>query len=270
MSDGLVDTAGRVETPEHIAFEFRLAGPWRRMVAYAIDVFVRSVVLAVAAVLLTVTSLASGLEELFAANGALLTLAYFGIEWFYMVIFEWLWNGQTPGKRTLGLRVLKEGGFPIGLQDALLRNLLRAADLFPPLTPLFGIPAPSYLVGMLVAASDAKFRRLGDLVAGTIVVVEEPVRLRRPAPVDPPPTAAELALVPVAPRLSVEEKRTLDAFLRRFRLIHPARREELCEPWARALAARYGAPEQQSWARYLQLVYARLTERSASSRKGPP
>ncbi len=259
-----IDTSTRVETPEHIAFEFRLAGPWRRLGAYAIDFAIRAAIFAVAIYVLFLSLAVIGaFGDFLDAHVALLLLGYFALEWFYMAGFEWAWSGLTPGKKATGIRVVREGGFPIGLREAVLRNLLRAADLFPPLSPVLVLPLPSYLVGAAVAFSDRRFRRLGDLVAGTFVVVEEPARLRSPAPVEPPPTVEELALVPPHPRLSIEEKKTLDAFLRRFRTLHPARREELCARYSRHLQKRLGVTPQKSAARFLQLVYARLGETTA-------
>lgn len=255
MADQLIDTTTRVETPEHIAFEFRVAGPWRRGVAYVIDLVIRVTLFFVLAVLLVLATALSPFDELSKTPMAVLLLAYFVTEWFYFVLFEWLWSGLTPGKKALGLRVVREGGLPVTLPDALLRNLLRAADLLPPLGPM-----PSYLVGGLVSASDVRFRRLGDLAAGTFVVVEEPSRLQAPAPVEPPPTPDELRAMPAHLRLKVEERKTLDAFMRRWRSLHPARREEVCEAYARDLARRLALPPPVSGARFLQLVYARLTE----------
>jgi uncharacterized RDD family membrane protein YckC len=268
MAADSIDTATRIETPEHIAFEFRLAGPWRRCWAYGVDLLVRTVffvgLVAVSLMALAVT----GFGDFVLAHAALLLLLYFALEWFYFVLFEWLWDGRTPGKKLAGLRVVKEGGYPIGASDAFLRNLLRAADFLPPYALPGFFPLPTYLLGALVSGSDLKFRRLGDLAAGTIVIVEEPARLRAPAPVEPPPTAAESQLVPPHPRLSVEEKRTLDAFLRRFRTINPARREELCETFARHLERRLGVAKQPSGARFLQLVYARLSQGASPLRRG--
>lgn len=258
----LIDTATRVETPEHIAFEFRLAGPWRRGVAYLIDLSLRVVAFFVLAIVLALASAMAPIEELANAPMALLLLLYFVAEWFYFVLFEWLWDGLTPGKKALGLRVVKDGGLPIALPDALLRNLLRGADFLPPVFMF-----PTYLVGALVSASDGKFRRLGDLAAGTLVVVEEPTSLRQPAPVEPPPLPSELALIPAHLRLKIEEKKTLDAFMRRWRTLHPARREEVCEAWARHLARRLGVPAPKSGARFLQLVYARLSESAGNPRR---
>jgi uncharacterized RDD family membrane protein YckC len=268
MATDAIDTSACIETPEHIEFEFRIAGPWRRGWAYLIDLVIRvSVFLILGFILLLASTVFHTVKDIGGASEGVALIAYFGFEWFYFVLFEWLWNGRTPGKRALGLRVVKEGGYPIGPQDAFLRNLLRGADLMPPLLPL-GLPVPTYLVGILACAADGRFRRLGDMVAGTMVVVDEPVRLRAPAPVEPPASVDELAVIPAHPRLSVDERKTLDAFMRRFRLIHPARREEICLDFARVLARRLGSPEPESGARYLQLVYARLAQAADPIRRG--
>src|SRR4051812_4558498 len=116
------------------------------MLAYLVGLALRCVLMFAGGIGLLLSSAVAGGSGLVEGSGALMLLAYFGIEWFYTVLFEWLWNGQTPGKKALGLRVIKEGGFPIGIRDALLRNLLRAADLFPTLTLVFGVPLPSYLI----------------------------------------------------------------------------------------------------------------------------
>lgn len=263
-TDGLIDTSGRIETPEHITFEYRLAGPWRRLWAYVIDACLRLMLLMLLLFGLLFTAAATSVESMMDANAGLYLVAYFVIEWFYFVLFEWLWNGQTPGKRALALRVVRDGGYPVGFRESFLRNLLRGADLLPPVSMVM----PTYLVGALVSFSDARFRRLGDLAAGTMVVAEEPARLRTPVPVQPPPLPAELARVPANPRLSVEEKRTLEAFLRRFHTLHPDRREELCGPYARHLAARLGSPPPESGARFLQLVYVRMAEAAAPVKRG--
>ena len=265
MDAEVIDTATRIETPEHIEFEFRIAGPWRRCWAYAIDLILRMVIMTAAVFLMSLSIFVfTGFDDLLEAHAGLMLLTYFVVEWFYYVLFEWLRNGCTPGKTAVGLRVVKEGGFPINLQDALLRNLLRAADLLPTVP---GVLFPTYLVGILVSANDPRFRRLGDLVAGTMVIAEEPARLKDPVLIDPPPQPQELASVPPHPRLNIEEKRTIDAFMRRFRMIHPDRREELCRGYAEKLAKRLGAPVPRSGARFLQLVYARMAEAATPLRR---
>jgi uncharacterized RDD family membrane protein YckC len=268
--DSPVDTVARIETPEHVGFEFRVAGPWRRGSAYLLDAIARVIVIVVAgiAVELLAASIGRSLKDVLQAQQALGLLLFFVIEWFYYVLFEWLWNGQTPGKRALGLRVVKDGGYPIGLQDALLRNLVRAADLMPPFLPL-GELFPTYFVGVASSSADPRFRRLGDMVAGTIVIIDDRDRgfLKAAVPVEPPPTPAELAMIPPHPQLAIEERRTIEAFIRRFRTISPARREEICIEYAEVLARRLGAPPPRSGARFLQLVYDRLSQATKPFRR---
>jgi hypothetical protein len=106
------------------------------------------------------------------ASWGVLLLALFVMEWGYGFAFEAFWNGQTPGKRVFRLRVIKEGGYTIGVHEALVRNFLRAADAL----PVF------YGVGLVAMLSTARLQRLGDLAAGTMVVREPRHRLRRETP----------------------------------------------------------------------------------------
>lgn len=94
----------------------------------------------------------------------------FAIYWGYFAIFETLWQGQTPGKRVAGIRVIKESGRPINAFEAIGRNLMRAVDAMP------GI----YGVGLVCMMLNRQSRRLGDFVAGTVVVHEKPTEEVRP------------------------------------------------------------------------------------------
>ena len=158
-----LDTTIDVETPEHIRFRYRAAGPARRALAYLLDLLVRAVIGTVLALVAQTLGLLTNLG----ASGGLLLLVLFALEWGYYVVFESLWSGRTVGKRALNLRVVREGGHPVTFVDSLLRNLLRAADFLPVM----------YVLGALVMIGDSRFRRLGDRVAGTQVVVEEPTQV---------------------------------------------------------------------------------------------
>lgn len=163
-----------IATPDHVSLEFEFAGAGSRFAAYLLD-FLYSVLLMIGLVLLMLFTSASGLREIqltFRGAGgwmqswssALLILVLFAIHWGYYVFFEGLWRGTTPGKRSLGIRVIRQDGLPIGFREAALRNLLRVADMLPP---------PCYILGGAVAHFDRHGRRLGDMVAGTFVVVEK-------------------------------------------------------------------------------------------------
>lgn len=162
MKHAPLDNAVEIVTPENIAFRYRVAGPFRRLPAYVIDLGIR-----IGACLLgsIVAGLALAFLQMPGLGGATFFVLWFAFAWLYGGVFEALWNGQTPGKRLLGLRVLTIEGQPISGWQAVLRNVLRAVDL---------LPIYTYQVGLLAMMMNRRFQRLGDLAAGTMVVVEEP------------------------------------------------------------------------------------------------
>lgn len=185
-----------IRTPENIELRYALAGPGSRAAAYFIDLLLMFGVgqllvnLLIYAVMLLLTFLGAE-REMWA--GALATLLLFGLYNGYFILLEWLLNGQTPGKRLIHIRVIKQGGYALRFFDTLLRNLLRVIDFI----PLF------YGVGLLSLLVTRNSQRLGDLVAGTLVVYQEPVQtgsllldLPEPSKTEPPLTAAQVALIP--------------------------------------------------------------------------
>jgi hypothetical protein len=196
--------------------------------------------------LMMVVGMALGVSAKEASMGVMLVIA-FVLEWGYYVVWETVWSGASPGKRALGLRVVKEEGYPIGFIDSLLRNLLRAADFLP----------AGYVLGGLIMAGDGRFRRLGDRVAGTMVVVEERGRVAEPILLMPPAKPAELEALPQRPPLSAAELEALEIFLRRTDL-GPARRHELAGMIAPALAKRMGV-RCDDFVRFLGLVHHRAS-----------
>jgi uncharacterized RDD family membrane protein YckC len=157
-----------IRTPENIELSYALAGPGSRAAAYLLDLLFMT---AVAQMLLNLVAYLFGmLLTVMGVNSELwvvgvMTLLSFALYNTYFIIFEWLWNGQTPGKRLLHIRVIKHGGYSIRFFDMLLRNLLRVIDFL----PLF------YGVGLISLLLTRDSQRLGDLVAGTLVVYQEPV-----------------------------------------------------------------------------------------------
>lgn len=244
-----LDTVAEIETPEHIRFRYPLAGPGRRMVAYGVDLLIRVVLVLIVGLILQMSTMF--LFDGF-STGAVLVLV-FAVEWGYYVLFESLWSGRTPGKRAMHLRVVKEGGYPTGFLDIALRNLLRAADFLPAF----------YAIGLGVMGLDPRFRRLGDMIAGTVVIVEDHARLAHALVVDPPPTAAELAGLPARPDLGTADLEALDLFLRRVGTLNPAREQELAEIVAPVFARRLGGLRYDSPVRFLALLYLRATRRGA-------
>ena len=189
----MTDTLLLVETPEKISFQYQLVGPFRRAIAYALDLLF-SVVGYTAIVILVAlffgflgtwlqgTVVGSIINALGQISGAIILVGYFLVYWFYGAVMEARYNGQTLGKMITKHRVLSHDGHAIDVVQALLRNFFRLLDLFPiipiPLLSLnFGadVPAivPTGLFGLATMAISGNFRRLGDLVAGTMVVVDE-------------------------------------------------------------------------------------------------
>ena len=238
-----LDTTAQVETPEHIRFDYPLAGPMRRAAAYLIDLLIRIGVMVVIGILLFFIDAATGLDGM--SMGAIMVI-YFALDWFYYVLFETLWSGRSPGKRAMRLRVVGQDGRSLTVLDSVLRNLLRAADFLP-----FG-----YAVGLVIMGVDPMFRRFGDLVAGTVVVIEEPGRISERLHLHPPPTPEEYAGLPAKVDLSREELEAIELFLRRRGTLAPLRELELAEMIAPLIARRLQA-RYQNPVRFLGLVYAR-------------
>jgi len=247
--DDPLDNTADVETPERIRFRYHVAGPVRRALAYLMDLAIRLVVL------LTTAALTTGIGGMRASRGLWLVLL-FVLDWGYGVLFESLWNGQTPGKRALGLRVVKDGGYPVGFIDAFLRNLLRAADFLP----------VGYVLGLLSMAGDRSFRRIGDRVAGTMVVIETGSAIDAAVTLVPPATLAELAEIPHRPPVRPEEIDAIELFLRRTRLSAP-RARELAEIVTPVLAARMNLRAGDP-VRFLGLLYQRALGLRVLRREG--
>jgi uncharacterized RDD family membrane protein YckC len=175
-----------VRTPENIELSYALAGPGSRAAAYLLDLLVMAVVSQ-----LTVNLLVLAFAAIFKALGlesglwisAVVGLFGFTLYNGYFILLEWLWNGQTPGKRMLHIRVIKQGGYALRFFDTLLRNLLRVIDFL----PLF------YGVGLISLLFTRDSQRVGDLVAGTLVVYQEPVETDSLLPDLSAPEESELA-----------------------------------------------------------------------------
>ena len=190
-----------IDTPEQIGLEYTLASAGSRFLAVALDTALQILMFLALVLILVGVRLAagSGLAAWATWVQAGVVLVSFLLMYGYFAAFEAMWNGQTPGKRRIGLRVISVSGRPITAIDAILRNLLRIVDSIP------GI----YAVGLVSVFLTARNQRLGDLVAGTVVVHEGALR-RRGAPA----TATRAASLGAA-RLEPREIEAMEAFLRR-------------------------------------------------------
>ena len=203
----MLDTLRAVHTPEGVDLHLPVAGPLLRAVAWGIDAMIRLAVVISAAA-------AFGMMESTGVGWYLVAL--FVVLWLYPVVFEAMWNGQTPGKRAMRLRVVRDDGAPVGWLGAFVRNLLRTVDMLP-----FG-----YAIGVASGLLDPWGRRLGDLVAGTVVVhvptlpvqaqmhasdgIEAPILA---VPLRPAEQAALIAFGERAPALTLERQEELSDLL---------------------------------------------------------
>ena len=256
-----LDTDVAIETPEHIVFHYRIAGPARRALGHVLDLFVCYGVVVLLGVVVVLAAVGGGIEtgELGAAAKAgmgLVLLALFAAQWVYFVVCEALF-GRSPGKMAVGVRVVTTSGRPIGWRAAALRNLLRAADLLP----------VGYVAGVASMALSSRFQRLGDLVAGTMVVVPDSARAARPLELSPPAEPRELASLADHVALDPDERSAIEMFLRRRHSLGAAREHELASMIAGPLGARLGYSHRDP-SRLLAIVYDRAV--NAGRLEAPP
>ena len=177
MSANIIETEETliIETPERVPLEFALASIGNRFLAVAIDHLIQYLAIFIVAwAFISFSGLggsfgssARGLiEEMPKWTLAILIIVIFLLFSGYFVLFEWLWNGQTPGKRLMKLRVIREDGRPITFWESLARNLLRMFDALPWILP------PAYSVGLVVVFASRRDQRIGDIFAGTVVIRE--------------------------------------------------------------------------------------------------
>lgn len=253
-----IDSSIDIVTPENIAFQYQLAGPFRRLPAYLIDIALRLA----AWVLLMMLFGISGLMSFGGASG-ILFLFWFLLEWFYGGLFEAFWNGQTPGKRITGIRVLSRDGQPINALQAVLRNILRAADMMPVLPfSAFGAPPtmlgiPTYLVALSTQFLSRGFQRLGDIVCGTIVVVEDRSWLFGVSKLNDPSVVKLAELIPANFQVNRRVSRALATYVERRKSFPRARRREIARHIALPLLERFQLPKDTSYDLFVCALYHR-------------
>lgn len=200
----------KIDTPEQIALELPLAGIGSRFLAMAIDTLIQMAAYLIIGILFLLILPAGFSMFTFlpkTLGPAVAIFLFFAVYWGYFAIFESLWNGQTPGKRVAGIRVIKESGRPINAIEAIGRNFLRAIDMQPGI--LYGF-------GLVCMMCNQQSRRIGDFVAGTVVVHEKPTEEIRPTwntTTDANPTSGGLG------QMTAEELVLIETYLsRRFEL----------------------------------------------------
>ena len=200
-----------IDTPEQTALEYPIAGLGSRFLALLADTAVQ-IVLAFFAVIIG-TFIAAGLAKIWELGPqwvfAIIIVFAFLLNAGYFALFETVWNGQTPGKRFAQVRVIKDDGRPIGAYEAIVRNALRIVDVLPGM----------YGVGLISIFLSRQSKRLGDYVAGTVVVHEKTLEGVRPYVA----TTVDETLPPIdAAKVTLEEVQLIETFLNRRDNLEPA------------------------------------------------
>jgi uncharacterized RDD family membrane protein YckC len=247
-----MDDRYTIDTPENIEFAYDIAGIGSRFLAAIIDSLVIGAALLIVWIIGAVLTSRSGLlggaaGSLIAAIGGMLS---FLILWGYYIIFELVWNGQSLGKRAIGLRVVREGGQPITFVSSAVRNLIRIVDFLPAF----------YGIGVIVMFVDRRARRLGDLAGGTLVVKErrgvtlESLTVPAIAQVARPGEPAQLPTLPNVQLLNDQDYNLVQEFLRRRSELGRDARLRLGSQLASGLQARLGLQQGGDAERFLQYV----------------
>ncbi len=247
-----------VETPELVVLSYTVAGVGSRAVAAIIDYFIGFAALFTLGLLLAILGAARRGFGFTAQSSDVWVLAFFVIGqfvvlWGYYVLFEGLADGQTPGKRVMRLRVVLDGGYSVTFAASAVRNLVRIVDMQPVFT---------YGVGIASILFNKSGKRLGDIVAGTIVVREELVK--RPAVVASRRQAPAPVATPVLhTALADAEYDVLDRYAQRRSELDPTRRNAIAEQLAARFAAALVGVEGTSDAARLMALYSAEREARA-------
>jgi uncharacterized RDD family membrane protein YckC len=243
-----------IDTPEQTALEYPIAGLGSRFLAILADTAIQ-VVLAFSVILAGIL-IGAGLSN-FGKLGpqwvvAIIVILMFLLNAGYFALFEIFWNGQTPGKRFAQVRVIKEDGRPIGAYEAIVRNAVRVVDMLPAM----------YGIGLVSVFLNRQSKRLGDFVAGTVVVHEKTLEGVRPYA----ETKIDDTLPPIdASQVTLEEVRLIETFLNRRDALDPAVRTTMALEISKRIAGKMQA-EIYGWPRTEHFLEAVIEQCRRSDR----
>ncbi|HEV2421495.1 MAG TPA: RDD family protein [Candidatus Acidoferrales bacterium] len=218
-----------IDTPEQTSLQFPLAGVGSRFVAMFADTVIQVIVGAAVVLFAALLHLFRWMPAMGTQwTIALVVLVIFLLNSGYFAFFEAVWNGQTPGKRQFQIRVIKDDGRPISAFDSVARNFLRIADELPAL----------YMVGVVSILVSKQNKRLGDFVAGTVVIHEQTIQEARPFL----QTAKSEESGPVydTSRITLDELNVIEAFLNRRDSFDPALRTSMAARLSKRIAEKLG------------------------------
>ena len=222
-----------VLTPSNIEIEYRLAGAGSRLAAFVIDFalqIITCILLAVAILFGIYNYRFATLENVEGFALGFLIISWFVVYFCYFIICEMLMNGRSIGKMIFGLRVIRDNGQPVGLPQALVRNVFRSVlDIM--------------YIGLFCILFSKKHKRIGDMVAGTVVIAEHYGRMGQPLlPRNiPDPNRAGMEQFPHLTLLP-QEKDLLHMYLTRKDYLPDYARENLQKQWANYLAKKWQIP----------------------------
>jgi uncharacterized RDD family membrane protein YckC len=240
-----------IATPEGVEMNLVLAGAASRFVSAIVDILIQSAILIAVAVVLGIAG-SAGL-----GGGGVAVLLWAIISFFvvttYDIFFEVLNSGRTPGKRLNGLRVVRVEGYPVGFLTSAVRNIMRLIDFLP----------SAYLLGAIVILATRKNQRIGDVVAGTLVVRERPGTVRElPRMPAPPPEQRPYAAWDTS-QITAEELATVRQFLERRQSIDFGPRGDLAHTLSERLRPKVtGAPPELQGEQFLEALVVAKTARS--------
>ena len=243
-----------IDTPEQTALEYPIAGLGSRFLAILADTAIQ-VVLAFSVILAGIL-IGAGLSN-FGKLGpqwvvAIIVILMFLLNTGYFALFEIFWNGQTPGKRFAQVRVIKEDGRPIGAYEAIVRNAVRVVDMLPAM----------YGIGLVSVFLNRQSKRLGDFVAGTVVVHEKTLEGVRPYA----ETKIDDTLAPIdTSKVTLEEVRLIETFLNRRDALDPAVRTTMALEISKRIAGKMQA-EIYGWPRTEHFLEAVIEQCRRSDR----
>jgi uncharacterized RDD family membrane protein YckC len=228
MSNESLERRVEIETPEQTILSYTVAGVGSRTAAALVDLVIiivgqLSIFLVIAEISSVFDSRTSAAQKLSGGWVTAIGLLFsFALIWGYYVMFEGIWDGQTPGKRMLGIRVVQDGGYSVSFGASAVRNLLRFVDMQPGIL---------YAIGLVSVTISKSGKRLGDIVAGTFVVHERRALIKSAARA----TSDVGTRAAITSRLTEEEFALLGRFIARRTELDPALRNS----FASQIATRY-------------------------------
>lgn len=246
-------------TPEQVAIQYELAGVGSRGIAAVADGLLQLLlylaILLIPYVLYQLDALPPWVNFSPETLIPLLVMGHIFIVAGYHIFFETLWNGETPGKRWMGLRVIKDGGYPVDFRAVVIRNLVRIADILPAF----------YGLGLVVSLIHTRYQRLGDMAGGTLVVTHAREEKLHQLTLGNAQVCRLLdaSVLSQLSRLSREEYRLVQRFLERRSELPAGLQAEFTQRLALQLIAKFGYQQPAlgmdylRWLEELDLAYRR-------------